>query len=159
MISSTTLLNCLANCKLADLVRCRLHPPRYQAGRIPRIGRYCPDLPRRGASLAILQQTPCQVVAGRLRVRSCKQGKSIDCMVSLFMTVSSRMQLPVPNAICRRSLLYTRFLSFFIRHKPQRRRLHILYRPYFWNSQSLLSRGQTDRAFNHREMQWKWNAC
>lgn len=34
-----------------------------------------------------------------------------------------------------------------------------VYRPYFWNSQSLLSRGQTDLAFNHREMQWKWKAC
>lgn len=34
-----------------------------------------------------------------------------------------------------------------------------VYRPYFWNSQSLLSRGQTDLAFSHREMQWKWKAC
>lgn len=33
------------------------------------------------------------------------------------------------------------------------------YRPYFWNSQSLLSRGQTWRVFSHREMQWKWKAC
>jgi hypothetical protein len=32
-------------------------------------------------------------------------------------------------------------------------------RPYFWNSQSRLSSGQTDRALSHREMQWKWNAC
>ena len=31
--------------------------------------------------------------------------------------------------------------------------------PYFWNSQSLLSRGQTCLAFSHREMQWKWKAC
>lgn len=31
--------------------------------------------------------------------------------------------------------------------------------PYFWNSQSLLSRGQTWRVFSHREMQWKWKAC
>lgn len=30
-----------------------------------------------------------------------------------------------------------------------------VYRPYFWNSQSLLSRGQTDLALSHREMQWK----
>lgn len=35
----------------------------------------------------------------------------------------------------------------------------IIYRPYFWNSQSRLSSGQTDRALSHREMQWKWNAC
>lgn len=34
-----------------------------------------------------------------------------------------------------------------------------VYLPYFWNSQSLLSRGQTWRALSHREMQWKWNAC
>lgn len=27
-----------------------------------------------------------------------------------------------------------------------------------WNSHSLLSRGHTWRVFNHREMQWKWNA-
>lgn len=33
------------------------------------------------------------------------------------------------------------------------------YRPYFWNSQSLLSRGQTWRALSHLEMQWKWKAC
>ena len=33
------------------------------------------------------------------------------------------------------------------------------YRPYFWNSQSLLSSGQTWRALSHLEMQWKWNAC
>lgn len=33
------------------------------------------------------------------------------------------------------------------------------YRPYFWNSQSLLSRGQTWRVLSHREMQWKWKAC
>lgn len=32
-------------------------------------------------------------------------------------------------------------------------------RPYFWNSQSLLSSGQTCRAFSHLEMQWKWKAC
>jgi len=31
-------------------------------------------------------------------------------------------------------------------------------RPYFWNSQSLLSSGHTWRVFNQREMQWKWNA-
>jgi hypothetical protein len=31
--------------------------------------------------------------------------------------------------------------------------------PYFWNSQSRLSSGQTCRALSHREMQWKWNAC
>lgn len=34
-----------------------------------------------------------------------------------------------------------------------------IYRPYFWNSQSLLSRGQTWRALSHLEMQWKWKAC
>ncbi len=33
------------------------------------------------------------------------------------------------------------------------------YLPYFWNSQSLLSSGQTWRALSHLEMQWKWNAC
>lgn len=32
------------------------------------------------------------------------------------------------------------------------------YLPYFWNSQSVLSRGQTWRVFNQREMQWKWKA-
>ncbi len=32
-------------------------------------------------------------------------------------------------------------------------------RPYFWNSQSLLSSGQTDLALSHLEMQWKWKAC
>jgi len=32
------------------------------------------------------------------------------------------------------------------------------YRPYFWNSHSPLSSGQTWRVFNHRLMQWKWNA-
>lgn len=31
--------------------------------------------------------------------------------------------------------------------------------PYFWNSHSLLSRGQTCLVFNHLEMQWKWKAC
>merc|ERR1719340_127536 len=30
--------------------------------------------------------------------------------------------------------------------------------PYFWNSQSLLSRGQTCLVFSHLEMQWKWKA-
>lgn len=35
----------------------------------------------------------------------------------------------------------------------------IAQRPYFWNSQSLLSRGHTWRAFSHLEMQWKWKAC
>merc|ERR1719211_903903 len=30
--------------------------------------------------------------------------------------------------------------------------------PYFWNSQSLLSRGQTCLVFSQREMQWKWKA-
>merc|ERR1719340_141096 len=30
--------------------------------------------------------------------------------------------------------------------------------PYFWNSQSLLSRGHTCRVFSHLEMQWKWKA-
>lgn len=34
-----------------------------------------------------------------------------------------------------------------------------LYRPYFWNSQSRLSSGQTWRVLSHREMQWKWKAC
>merc|ERR1719317_467914 len=34
----------------------------------------------------------------------------------------------------------------------------IFYRPYFWNSQSLLSRGHTCLVFNQREMQWKWKA-
>lgn len=37
------------------------------------------------------------------------------------------------------------------------RRSHLV--TYFWNSHSLLSRGQTWRVFNHREMQWKWKAC
>jgi len=32
------------------------------------------------------------------------------------------------------------------------------HRPYFCNSHSLLSRGQTFLVFSHREMQWKWNA-
>ena len=32
------------------------------------------------------------------------------------------------------------------------------YLPYFWNSHSRLSKGQTCRVFNHRKMQWKWNA-
>ncbi len=57
------------------------------------------------------------------------------------------------------------------RHKPcdielpincclcARRATAAAYLPYFWNSQSLLSRGQTWRALSHREMQWKWNAC
>lgn len=30
--------------------------------------------------------------------------------------------------------------------------------PYFWNSHSLLSKGQTWRVFNHLEIQWKWKA-
>jgi hypothetical protein len=34
-----------------------------------------------------------------------------------------------------------------------------VYRPYFWNSQSRLSSGQTCRVLSHREMQWKWKAC
>lgn len=33
-----------------------------------------------------------------------------------------------------------------------------LHRPYFWNSQSLLSSGHTCRVFSHLEMQWKWKA-
>ena len=32
-------------------------------------------------------------------------------------------------------------------------------RPYFWNSQSRLSSGQTWRVLSQREMQWKWKAC
>jgi hypothetical protein len=36
--------------------------------------------------------------------------------------------------------------------------LHV-YRPYFWNSQSRLSSGQTCLVLSHREMQWKWKAC
>lgn len=35
----------------------------------------------------------------------------------------------------------------------------LVYRPYFWNSQSRLSNGHTCRVLSHREMQWKWNAC
>jgi hypothetical protein len=49
---------------------------------------------------------------------------------------------------------------------PKWKRLAVLtqphfsdYLPYFWNSQSLLSSGQTWRALSHLEMQWKWNAC
>merc|ERR1719343_1434193 len=34
----------------------------------------------------------------------------------------------------------------------------ILQRPYFWNSHSPLSNGQTCLVFSHLEMQWKWNA-
>ena len=30
--------------------------------------------------------------------------------------------------------------------------------PYFWNSQSLLSSGQTCLVLSHLEMQWKWKA-
>lgn len=33
-----------------------------------------------------------------------------------------------------------------------------VHRPYFWNSQSRLSSGQTWRVLSHREMQWKWKA-
>lgn len=33
-----------------------------------------------------------------------------------------------------------------------------LYRPYFWNSQSLLSSGQTCLVLSHLLMQWKWKA-
>ena len=32
------------------------------------------------------------------------------------------------------------------------------HRPYFWNSHSVLSSGQTWRVFSQREMQWKWKA-
>merc|ERR1719317_1848131 len=34
----------------------------------------------------------------------------------------------------------------------------IFYRPYFWNSQSRLHRGQTFLVLSHLEMQWKWKA-
>lgn len=34
----------------------------------------------------------------------------------------------------------------------------VFQRPYFWNSQSRLSSGQTCRALSHLDMQWKWNA-
>ena len=34
-----------------------------------------------------------------------------------------------------------------------------LHCTYFWNSHSLLSKGHTCLVFNHREIQWKWNAC
>lgn len=37
--------------------------------------------------------------------------------------------------------------------------LRLTYRPYFWNSQSRLSRGHTWRVLSQREMQWKWKAC
>ena len=47
--------------------------------------------------------------------------------------------------------------SFQVVHPPPVRK--DLYFPYFWNSQSLLSRGHTCLVFNQREMQWKWNAC
>jgi hypothetical protein len=106
IISSVTLSNRLANCELADLVRCRLHSPRYQARRIPRSGRYGPDLPRCGAGLAILQQTSRQVVAGRLRVRSRKQGKSINCMARLGADCMYHLEYSyqMPNAASRRSL-------------------------------------------------------
>ena len=38
-------------------------------------------------------------------------------------------------------------------------RMYSPHRPYFWNSQSRLSKGQTCRVFSQREMQWKWKAC
>jgi hypothetical protein len=41
----------------------------------------------------------------------------------------------------------------------RRDRNRIAHLPYFWNSQSLLSSGQTCLVFNHLEMQWKWKAC
>lgn len=41
----------------------------------------------------------------------------------------------------------------------RRDRNPIAHLPYFWNSQSLLSSGQTCLVFNHLEMQWKWKAC
>jgi hypothetical protein len=36
---------------------------------------------------------------------------------------------------------------------------YVAHLPYFWNSQSLLSSGQTCLVFNHLDMQWKWKAC
>lgn len=66
--------------------------------------------------------------------------------------------------------------QYFFGYEPSRPRLlqHIVftrpfhmmqrcsgrdYRPYFWNSQSLLSSGHTCRVLSHRDMQWKWKAC
>lgn len=75
--------NPLTDRNLADLVRRRLHPTRYQARCLPRSRRYRVDLPRCGTGVALLQETSRQVVAGGLRIRSCKQGKSINCMACL----------------------------------------------------------------------------
>lgn len=75
--------NPLTDHNLADLVRRRLHPTRYQARCLPRSRRYRVDLPRCGTGVALLQETSRQVVAGGLRIRSCKQGKSINCMACL----------------------------------------------------------------------------
>lgn len=37
-------------------------------------------------------------------------------------------------------------------------RRHSVYFPYFWNSHSALSRGQTCRVFSQRDMQCRWKA-
>lgn len=52
------------------------------------------------------------------------------------------------------------FLFMFFASLPQpfAHFSHPSYLPYFWNSQSLLSNGQTWRVLSQREMQWKWNA-
>ena len=59
-------------------------------------------------------------------------------------------------------LLYGRsVMCHYARGFPSLCQIPILIsqRPYFWNSQSLLSSGQTWRVFSQREMQWKWKAC
>lgn len=63
---------------------------------------------------------------------------------------------PIRDASSRPPTLLLQSLSVPQSHRSRPARDHL---PYFWNSQSRLSRGQTCRAFSHLEMQWKWKAC
>ncbi|KAF1854720.1 hypothetical protein Lal_00011154 [Lupinus albus] len=59
--------------------------PDQQLTEAPLSRRHGVNLPRRGAGLALLQQTPSQVAPSGVRIRSCKQRKSIDCVRCLVL--------------------------------------------------------------------------
>lgn len=54
------------------------------------------------------------------------------------------------DVLCRNLHMFMTFVEMVCRV--------LTYRPYFWNSQSLLSNGQTCLVLSHLEMQWKWKA-
>jgi len=96
-------------------------------------------------------------------VHKCSYGSFTIAMSALEYVQQIPAQTPHSTHICSSNSLCSVWASTipFIRTSYQSF-LTILqtipHRPYFWNSQSLLSSGQTCRVLSQREMQWKWKA-